>query len=573
MEPHDCWGAVTPALPKDTAPRECRQHETQVTDDRYDLSTTTQPGGSVSLVTELSFSESLLVGLTAEQREAVMSPHRQLLIRATAGAGKTHVLTLRIQRQLATEEFEPDHILAMTFTRKAADELRQRLYGNGMRGIKAGTFHRAAIDIVSDFRRDNNLKQLVIEPSRRKLLRDLMAQMSEAGEPTFQDWQLAKIEQELAWALSQGFNGTTYGRRASRNRRTTPVPPAQMADIIDRYVGLCAARGVVDFDLLLMEAIAILRDERAALASFRHRHRSLFVDEAQDMNPLQFSLLRLMAGDDPTLFCVGDPNQSIYGFNGASPALLKDLIATWPETQVLDLTRNHRSTANIVAVADTLLDEGAAGITPAKEEGEIPLIRAYDTDDEEARQVAAWLVGHYRPGTPWRAMAVLARTNQQLIAVADALRDLSVPFERKGADYSPGSDVVVGDVGANHWFDKTEVNAITLSTIHRAKGLEWQVVAVIGLAEGVLPHFNATTEEEIAEERRLAYVALTRAEDAVLLTWNRGRHDPRTPEKLPSRFLGPIEMTIQQLRDTHAPLTGDARRARLAAVRQQLGER
>ena len=139
------------------------------------------------------------------------------------------------------------------------------------------------------------------------------------------------------------------------------------------------------------------------------------------------------------------------------------------------------------------------GITPAKEEGEIPLIRAYDTDDEEARQVAAWLVGHYRPGTPWRAMAVLARTNQQLIAVADALRDLGVPFERKGADYSPGSDVVVGDVGANHWFDKTEVNAITLSTIHRAKGLEWQVVAVIGLAEGVLPHFNATTDEEIAE--------------------------------------------------------------------------
>ena len=522
---------------------------------------------------DITFSESLLHGLTAEQREAVMSPHRQLLIRATAGAGKTHVLTLRIQRQLATDEFEPDNILAMTFTRKAADELRQRLHGNGMRGIKAGTFHRAAIEIVAEFRRDNNLKQLVIEPSRRKLLRDLMAQMSAAGEPTFQDWQLAKIEQELAWALSQGFNGTTYGRRATRSRRTTPIPQAQMADIVDRYVGLCAARGVVDFDLLLLEAISILRDERAALASFRHRHRSLFVDEAQDMNPLQFSLLRLMAGDDPTLFCVGDPNQSIYGFNGASPELLQDLIATWPGTQVLDLTRNHRSTANIVAVADTLLDPGAAGITPAKTDGEIPLVRSFDTDIEEARHVVAWLVSHHRPGTPWRAMAVLARTNQQLIAIADALRDLSVPFERKGADYSPGSDVVVGDVGANHWFDKTEVNAITLSTIHRAKGLEWQVVAVIGMAEGVLPHFNATSEAEIAEERRLAYVALTRAEDAVLLTWNRGRQDARTPEKLPSRFLGPIEATVSQLQNSHAPLTGDARRARLAALRQQLGER
>lgn len=534
--------------------------------------TTAQVGGSVLVMSDVTFDESLLRGLTAEQREAVTTPHRQLLIRATAGAGKTHVLTLRIQRQIADGEFDPDHILAMTFTRKAGDELRQRLYHSGMRGIKAGTFHRAAIDIVSDFRRDNNLRPLSIEPSRRKLLRDLSGQMRESGDVALEDWQLPKVEQELSWALSQGFNGTTYGRRASRTRRNSPLPGAQMADVIDRYIGLCRARGVVDFDLLLLEAISILRDERPALASFRHRHRSLFVDEAQDMNPLQFSLLRFMAGEDPTLFCVGDPNQSIYGFNGASPELLQELLSTWPSTQVLDLTRNHRSTANIVAVADTLLDEGAAGISPAKDDGEIPLIRAFDTEEDEARQVAAWIATHQQPGTPWRAMAVLARTNQQLVAIATAFGELDIPFERKGADYSPGSDVVLGDVGANHWFDKTELNAVTLSTIHRAKGLEWQYVAVVGMAEGVLPHFNATSEAEIAEERRLAYVAVTRAEDAVLLTWNRGRHDAKSPERRPSRFLAPIEQKITELRDTHAPLTGEARRQRLAALRQQLGQ-
>ena len=133
-----------------------------------------------------------------------------------------------------------------------------------------------------------------------------------------------------------------------------------------------------------MKRSALLRDEPDVLASFRYRNRSLYVDETQDMNPLQFMLLRQMAGDDPDLFCVGDPNQSIYGFNGANPSLINDIIATWPDTVILDLTRNHRSTANIIAVANTLLEEGARGIEPAKDDGEVPLVRDYDTDDEEA---------------------------------------------------------------------------------------------------------------------------------------------------------------------------------------------
>ena len=155
-------------------------------------------------------------------------------------------------------------------------------------------------------------------------------------------------------------------------KRDSPLPPAQFAEVLDRYIGLCRSRGVVDFDLLLTEAIGLLRDEPDVLASFRYRNRSLYVDETQDMNPLQFSLLREMAGDDPDLFCVGDPNQSIYGFNGANPTLINDIIATWPDTVILDLTRNHRSTANIIAVANTLLEEGARGIEPAKDEGEVP---------------------------------------------------------------------------------------------------------------------------------------------------------------------------------------------------------
>ncbi len=268
---------------------------------------------------ETSFSSELLIGLTPEQREAVMSPARRHLVRATAGSGKTHVLTLRVQRRVADGEVAPDHVLAMTFTRKAGDELRRRLFRAGVRDVQAGTFHRAALNLVTQYREDHHLRPLVLEPVRKKLVSALATQLRESGEQKIEDWQLPRLEQEIGWALSQGYTGALYAKHARRLRRDAPLPPAQMAEVLDRYVGLCRSRGVMDFDLLLSEALAVLRDEPDVLAAYRFHHRSLYVDEAQDMNPLQFMLLRQIAGDDPDLFCVGDPNQSIYRFNGANP--------------------------------------------------------------------------------------------------------------------------------------------------------------------------------------------------------------------------------------------------------------
>jgi DNA helicase-2/ATP-dependent DNA helicase PcrA len=519
---------------------------------------------------ELDFSDEMLVGLTPEQREAVMSPAPRLLVRATAGSGKTHVLTLRIQRRIAQGEVDPDQVLAMTFTRKAGDELRRRLLRSGIRDIRAGTFHRAALTLVNQYREDHHLKPLVIEPNRRKLVAALAAQMREGGDPGLEDWQLPRLEQEIGWSLSQGFNGALYAKNARKLRRDAPLPPSQFADVLDRYVGLCHSRGVLDFDLLLSEAIALLRDEPNVLASFRHRNRSIYVDEAQDMNPLQFMLLRHMAGDSPNLFCVGDPNQSIYGFNGANPQLMVEIIKTWPDTVVLDLTRNHRSTANIIAVANTLLEEGAQGITPAKDDGDVPMLRAYNTDEEEAQHVATWLGAKHQPGSPWKSMAVLARTNAQLELVGGYLEANDIPYERRGPEHSPASDLAVTAEAWTRRLDDEQRDAVALSTIHRAKGLEFQHVAAIGWAEGQLPNYNATSSAEVAEEQRLAYVALSRAEDSLLITWSRGRNDPRYPDRTPSRFLGPIEAVVREIERRNAPLTGDARKARLAAIRREL---
>jgi DNA helicase-2/ATP-dependent DNA helicase PcrA len=516
---------------------------------------------------ETTFTRELLVGLTPEQREAVMSPSRRLLVRATAGSGKTHVLGLRIQRRIADQEVSADQVLAMTFTRKAGDELRKRLFRAGIRDVRAGTFHKMALNIVTQYREDQHLKPLTLEPSRRRLVAALAVQLRDSGDLKLEEWQLPRVEQEIGWALSQGFNGALYAKSVRRLRRDAPLPPTQFAEVLDRYVGLCRSRGVLDFDLLLSEAIALLTDEPNVLASFRHHTKSLYVDEAQDMNPLQFSLLRQMAGDDPDLFCVGDPNQSIYGFNGANPQFLHEIIRTWPDTVVLDLTRNHRSTAHIIEVASTLLEDGAAGIVPAKDDGDVPMVRSYNTDAEEAEHVATWLAANHQPGTTWRSMAVLARTNAQLEVVAGYLDAAGIPNERRGPEHSPASDLF--DTSARRPDDEAN-DAVALSTIHRAKGLEFKHVATIGWAEGQLPNYNATTALEIAEEQRLAYVALSRAEDSVLITWSRGRNDPRYPDRAPSRFLAPIERAIAEIEKRNAPLTGDARRARLAAIRAEL---
>jgi DNA helicase-2/ATP-dependent DNA helicase PcrA len=521
---------------------------------------------------ETAFSNELLVGLTPEQREAVTSTARRLLIRATAGSGKTHVLTLRIQRRITDEEIAPDQVLAMTFTRKAGDELRRRLSKAGIRDIRAGTFHRAALTLVNQYRDDNHLKPLVLEANRRRLVNALALQLRENGELKLEDWQLPRLEQEISWALSQGFNGAIYAKSARKLRRDAPLPPSQFADVLDRYVGLCHSRGVLDFDLLLSEAISLLRDEPNVLASFRHRNRSLYVDEAQDMNPLQFMMLRQMAGDDPDLFCVGDPNQSIYGFNGANPKFLDDIVRTWPDTVLLDLTRNHRSTANIIAVANTLLEAGAAGIVPAKDDGDVPLVRSYLSDEEEAARVATWLGAKHQPGSPWRSMAVLARTNAQLELVAGYLEAADVPYERRGPEHSPASDLFSTPDALPRRLEDDQNDAVALSTIHRSKGLEFQHVAAIGWAEGQLPNYNATTTTELAEEQRLAYVALSRAEDSLLITWSKGRNDPRYPDRSPSRFLAPIEKVIGEIEQRNAPLTGEARKARLAAIRRELEE-
>jgi superfamily I DNA/RNA helicase len=169
-------------------------------------------------------------------------------------------------------------------------------------------------------------------------------------------------------------------------------------------------------------------------------------------------------------------------------------------------------------------------------------------------------------------MAVLARTNAQLDLLADVLAQRDIPVERRGADHSPASDLVAGEVGPAAWYDKQAPDAVALSTIHRAKGLEWRSVAVIGMAEGVLPNYNATEDVALAEEQRLAYVALTRPEWSLLMTYSRASDDGRFGPREPSRYLLAAEAEVNRRKALDAPASAETRARALAEMRRLLDE-
>ena len=502
------------------------------------------------------------LGFTPEQLEAIEAPERRVVVKAGAGAGKTRVLTHRVVRRVTEEGIDPSQVLVATFTRKAAGELRTRLHGVGVEGVRAGTFHRAALELLREVRAVRNMPAPVIAPDRHRLF----AMVVDELELQLPAPAIARLEAELSWAKARRLDASSYAAGARAAKRKVPTSADQVAGVIEAYDRLCRKRGVLDFDGILEEATVLLECDEEVRDSFRWRTRHLFVDELQDMNPAQFDLLCAMAGEDPDLFGVGDANQSIYGWNGADPHLLDVVASRWPGTRVLSLPRNHRSTDAIVRAATAALDQGPLDLVAATEGGALPRILGFDDDDAEARGVAGWCRAMHGPSRWWRQTAVLTRTNAALEAIAAACAAAGVPAQRLGAEQSPASDL---DAEAPRRWDSPESpDAVVLSTIHRAKGLEWDNVAVTGLAEGRLPLGSASSAEQLDEERRLLYVAMTRPESELLCTWSSdGGRAAR------SRFLAPVADVLEVMAAERRPLEGTALSRRIAEMRAALPPR
>ena len=467
----------------------------------------------------------LLADLDEAQRLAVTSPATPLCIRAGPGSGKTRVLTRRIAYRIATGACEARFCVAVTFTRRAAAELRTRLAELGIRDrVAVGTFHGLAARQLRRHARDDGRPEPDILADRSRLLEGLLARHE----------SLRAVESELDWCAARSIPPRDYPAAAAEAARHSPLAPGRLADLMAHYAAKKRRLGIVDFgDLLRLAAERLERDADTAEA-WRWSRRHFFVDELQDLTPAQVRLLRAWLGERSDLCAVGDGDQAIFGWGGADARVMEDFATLFAGGAVVNLQHNYRCTPGIVAVSGVLREGGApadaAAAAPDAESGPFadpaPLVVEYpDAAAETAGVVAAVRRGR-APGERWSAQAVLVRTRRQVGELLEALESAGVPVRAADPDAADDPDAP---------------DAVCVSTMHAAKGLEWPVVHVAGLEEGLVPIAGAGRGRALDEERRLLYVALTRARRRLQLSWARERSTGGGPrQRRPCRWLSDL---------------------------------
>ena len=544
----------------------------------------------------------LLASLDERQREAVVCPPTPTIVHAGAGSGKTRVLTVRIAHRVATGTARADHVLAITCTREAAGELRRRLNALGVMQHgrpTIGTFHATALSLL---RRHSDGPTPVIAHNRTALAVAAAGRHRLASRPR-------ELLIEIDWAHARMITPADYPRAVREARREPPAPAAEVAELFARYEDVKRTRQVADFDDLIARSVERLRDDAAFAAAVRWQFRHLFVDEAQDMNPLQWAMLAGIRGDNPDVFLVGDPLQAIYGWNGADRSRFDALPDVLPGATTVVLPRNYRCSGSIVAAARHVATQTSdeVRVDAVREVGRpVELIGLAD-EDEEIRAICALVDRAQRRGSAWTDVAVLVRTNAQVSPIAAALAANGVPIasaarsaamaaaitsasectgrerlaawaadaEEDGSNdaerevaamvrafllHEPHPDGRSFAAWASATHDALPAAGVSVLTFHAAKGREWRYVIVAGAEEGLVPHRAIAPGPLAEEEIRLAYVAFTRAADALTVTWAERRGSRRAG---PSRLLEGLPAT-----DHSTPQDGGAARSARAPYHQ-----
>ena len=579
--------------------------------------------------------ELLLAALDPEQREVATALHGPVAVIAGAGTGKTRAITHRIAYGVAVGAYQPTAVLAVTFTTRAAGEMRGRLQQLGARGVQARTFHSAALRQAQYFWPKayggefpsvlDNRMSLVAESASRLRVRVDTA-------------RLRDLLGEISWSKVSNTTPEDYPRVAAPLGRTVSgIDPETVARIFTGYEDLKRQRGRIDFEDILLCTAALLAEHDEIRVQVQRTYRHLVVDEYQDVSPLQHRLLELWRGDRAELCVVGDPAQTIHSFAGAQADFLTGFGRRHPTATVVRLVRDYRSTPQVVAAANAVMRAGsgqsggggaqsrdrtaidAVTLQAQRPAGPEPVLREAADEAAEAAAVADWLSGLAAQGVAYREMAVLFRINAQSPVVEQALAERGIPYlvrggerfyeraevrqalhalrtqaraitELSGGEGREAVAEVQAVLGALGWTSKPPEGAgavrerweslaalvavaedlaatsdstldlpgvvtelerraeaqhvpsaqgVTVSTLHSAKGLEWDAVALFGIQEGSLPFVLATRPEEVAEERRLLYVGLTRAREHLHVSWSRSRGGGQATRK-PSRFLDPL---------------------------------
>ena len=512
-----------------------------------------------------------LDGLNPEQRRAAEAVRGPVCILAGAGTGKTTTITRRIAQQVASGAFDPEQIMAVTFTDRAGGELRARLAALGVTRVRAGTFHSAALRQLRHFAPDELGRIL---PSKALLLRQIANRLR----APYKFRPAGDLAAEIEWAKNRRIGPDRYLDVAED--REPPIPADLMARVYRDYERRKEAEALLDFEDLLERAARLYESDERAAATFRAQYRAFTGDEYQDVNLLQQTLLELWLGDGDDLCVVGDDYQSIYAFTGAGPEHLLGLPARFPHATVVRLEENYRSTPEVLSLANRLVPRlgGAEKVLrPTRPAGEEPVVVPYPSP---AAEVGAIVDAIRAADVPLEEIAILARTNARLTDFEEALHEAGIPFqgsslldrdaarrlarrlERSDRDARDAVRAVALEAGwlealpdklgerelvrqtdlarlvalaaafdgpaaafvadLRRRFDPGGEGArgVNLLTLHKAKGLEFDTVFIPRLEEKELPSRQARTPDEIDEERRLLYVGITRAKRTLSLTWS-----------------------------------------------------
>ncbi len=400
-------------------------------------------GVSTDAVAGRSGGERILAGLDPEQRAAVLAPVGPVCLLAGAGTGKTRAITHRIAYLVESGSVPAGQVLAVTFTARAAGELRTRLRVLGVDGLQARTFHAAALRQLSYF-----WPKVAGVALPRLLDKKIPIVARAAGRLRLQTRgsELRDLTAEIEWAKSTMTTPEGYVTAAAAAGREPPRDAAVVAKLYAAYEDVKRDAEVLDFDDLLLLTAAMVEEHRWVADELRSRYRHFVVDEYQDVNPLQQRLLDAWLGDRDSLCVVGDANQTIYSFTGASPRYLLNFRSRFPGATVVRLVRDYRSTPQVVGLANAILAgrpaaaaaPGVAAAGPAQQliaqrpDGPTPVWSESDSEPQEAAEVARRISGLIAGGVPASEIAVLYRINAQSEEYESALSGARIPFVLRG---------------------------------------------------------------------------------------------------------------------------------------------
>ena len=380
----------------------------------------------------------LLAGLDDGQRAAVLAPSGPVCVLAGAGTGKTRTITHRIAHLVATGAHPVSEILAVTFTTRAAGEMRVRLRSLGVPGVQARTFHSAALKQLRYFwpRSVGGALWPVLEHKLRLVA--IAARRANAGTDAA---TLRDLASEIEWAKATLAGPSDYLAAVAKHRRDTPLPAETIAKVFEIYESVKNESEQLDFDDLLLHTCAILEDDEAVAREFRSRYRCFVVDEYQDVTPLQQRTLDAWLGERDQVTVVGDANQTIYSFAGASPSYLLGFDRRFPQATVVRLERDYRSTPQVVTLANRVI-AGASGaatrhrlrLVAALPDGPAATFAEHPDEPTEAAAVARAAAALIEGGMPASGIAVLYRINAQSEVYEEALTGEAVPYVVRGGE-------------------------------------------------------------------------------------------------------------------------------------------